>query len=125
MAVTDPLYELSRELRTAARDAGDEAEKVVKRGALNVKNEWRDNAKRSAGRHGRRYPYSISYDTERAGGSTVAEIGPDHAKSQGPLGAILEFGSVNSPPHNDGGRALRAEEPRFVEALRDVLWRPR
>jgi hypothetical protein len=99
---------------------------IVTRGALNVKNDWRDNARASAGRHARLYPGSISYDVTPIPGGAQAEIGPDKDKPQGPLGNLLEFGSVNNPPHNDGGRALLAEEPRFaaqVAALTDRLGR--
>lgn len=87
---------------------------VVTRGALNVKNGWRDNARTSAGRHARLYPGSIGYDITAIPGGAEAEIGPDKDKPQGALGNLLEFGSVNNQPHNDGGRALAAEEPRFV-----------
>ena len=87
---------------------------VVTRGALNVKNDWRDNARASSGRHARLYPNSISYDITPIPGGARAEIGPDKDKLQGALGNLLEFGSVNNPPHNDGGRALLAEEPRVA-----------
>ncbi|MFC4034542.1 hypothetical protein ACFO3J_24140 [Streptomyces polygonati] len=94
---------------------------IVKRGAQNIKTDWRANAAATAGAHARLYPASISYDVTEAPGVIEAEIGPDKAKLQGPLGNLLEFGSANSPPHNDGGRALGEEEPRFqaqVDALR-------
>ncbi|MFJ3201016.1 hypothetical protein [Streptomyces sp. NPDC086989] len=94
---------------------------VVTRGALNVKNEWRDNARASAGRHARLYPSSISYDVKAIPGGAEAEIGPDKDKPQGPLGNLLEFGSVNNGPHNDGGRALLAEEPRFVAQVAAIV----
>lgn len=87
---------------------------VVERGALNVKNGWRENAAASSGRHARLYPQSISYDITPIPGGARAEIGPDKGKPQGPLGNLLEFGSVNNAPHNDGGRALLAEAPLFA-----------
>ena len=90
---------------------------VVSKGALNIKNDWKANATSSAGRHARLYPSSISYDVTEVPGAIEAEIGPDKARPQGPLGNLLEFGSVHNPPHNDGGRALDAEEPRFVAAV--------
>jgi hypothetical protein len=99
-----------------------EGRAVVSRGALNIKNEWRDNARSSAGAHARLYPNSISYDLTSQGAVVEAVIGPDKDKVQGPLGNLLEFGSAHNPPHNDGGRALDSEEPRFVaqvEALAD------
>ncbi|MEU3665748.1 hypothetical protein [Streptomyces virginiae] len=96
---------------------------VVTRGALNVKNDWRDNARASSGRHARLYPGSISYDVKLIPGGAEAEIGPDKDKPQGPLGNLLEFGSVNNGPHNDGGRALLVEEPRFVAQVAAITER--
>lgn len=115
------LDELSRDLHRAAKEAREAARKVVKRGAVNVKRDWRSNATRSAGRHARRYPYSIGFDITAGTAAIVAEIGPDKAAVQGPLGNLLEFGSTNNPPHNDGGRALRAEEPRFHAAMEKAI----
>ena len=116
-----------RELRTvtasiAARSAAvtREGAAVVARGALNIKNDWRTRARVTAGAHARHYPNSISYDVTEAPGVTVAEIGPDKHRPQGPLGNILEFGTSTQAGHNDGGQALDAEEPLFqaqVDAL--------
>lgn len=91
---------------------------VVSKGALNVKNDWRANASGNA--HAPHYPASITYDIEDGPESVSAEIGPDKNLKQGPLGNILEFGTSKNPPHNDGGRALAAEEPRFFEACETV-----
>ncbi|MCY0928306.1 hypothetical protein OTB20_19315 [Streptomyces sp. H27-H1] len=99
---------------------------IVARGALNVKNDWRANAIATAGKHARLYPYSISYDPLPFPGGAQAEIGPDKGRPQGALGNLLEYGSSKNRPHNDGGRALLAEAPRFaaqVEALTDRLGR--
>jgi hypothetical protein len=96
---------------------------VVTRGALNVKNDWRTNATATAGRHARHYPRTISYDVWRIPGGAMAEIGPDKAKKQGALGNILEFGTSRQAGHNDGGRALEAEEPRFAAQLEALMER--
>jgi hypothetical protein len=96
---------------------------VVRKGALNVKNDWRANATSSAGRHARLYPASIGYDVTQEPDGASAEIGPDKGRPQGALGNLLEFGSANNPPHNDGGRALDAEEPRMVAAVEAVATR--
>lgn len=90
---------------------------VVSKGALNIKTDWRANAAVSAGAHGRLYPSSITYDLTVSANDIEAVIGPDKAGPQGFLGPILEYGSVNNPPHNDGGRALDAEDGRFVAAV--------
>jgi hypothetical protein len=113
------LEALARALARAAALSDDQCRQVVARGALNIKKDWQNNARASAGRHGRLYPSSIGYDDPVTvpGVGTSAVIGPDKARPQGALGNLIEFGSVHNPPHNDGGRALLAEEPRFVAAV--------
>lgn len=92
---------------------------IVKRGAQNIKTGWQANARASAGAHARLYPSTINYDVTEGPGVVEAEIGPDRSKKQqqASYGAILEFGSAHNPPHNDGGRALEDEEPRFVAQI--------
>ncbi|MEV5138429.1 hypothetical protein AB0K71_05725 [Streptomyces syringium] len=108
------LRQLAVALTRNMERAAPEMRGIVARGALNVKNDWRANAVATAGRHARAYPYSVSYDILPIPGGATAEIGPDKGRKQGPLGNLLEYGTVNNPPHNDGGRALLAEEPRFA-----------
>lgn len=98
---------------------------AVSRGALNIKNDWRTNAAATAPPHARLYPYTINYDFKPIPGGAEAEIGPDRSMKQlqASYGAILEFGSVNNPPHNDGGRALQTEEPRFVAQVAAIAER--
>ena len=91
---------------------------VVSKGALNIKNDWRANASGNA--HAPHYPASITYDMDVRADAVEAEIGPDKDKKQGALGNILEFGTSKNPPHNDGGRALAVEEPRFIAACEAV-----
>jgi hypothetical protein len=110
------ILALARDLAAAGVVAEREAQAVVSKGALNVKNTWRLNAAASAGRHARYYPSTIGYDLHVGAGFIEAVVGPDKALPQGPLGNLLEFGSVNNAPHNDGGRALLLEEPRFQAA---------
>jgi hypothetical protein len=113
-ANTRQLDGLAAVFRFNAGRAQVQAVAVVSRGALNVKNGWRANATATAGRHARLYPSSISYDMRPHPTGASAEIGPDKGRPQGPLGNLLEFGSVNNPPHMDGARALAAEAPAFT-----------
>jgi len=121
-ADTSGLQALSAALAAAGADIEARARAIVSKGALNIKGDWRTNAIASAGSHGRLYPYTINYDLEPLPTGISAVIGPDPAlnKRQASYGAVLEFGSVHNPPHNDGGRALAAEEPRFVAAVEDL-----
>lgn len=113
-ADTRELFQLANAFERNVAQAGIDMTAVVTRGALNVKNGWRDNAIASSGRHARAYPYSVSYDVTRIPGGAQAEIGPDKGRKQGALGNLLEYGSSKNRPHNDGGRALLAEAPRFA-----------
>ena len=92
---------------------------VVQKGALNIKTDWRNNALQSAPTHHGMAPYAITYETRVGATSVMAKIGYDKNKPGGALGNLLEFGGGgdHSPPHRDGGRALEAEEPRFLNAL--------
>lgn len=116
------LEALDADLQATAEVVHREGRAVVSKGALNIKEGWRANATASARAHGRKYPYSISYDLLSEGIVIEAEIGPERHRPrvQGFLAEILEFGSVHNPPHNDGGRALTEEEPRFVTAVEEM-----
>jgi hypothetical protein len=112
------LQALAAQLRALPEELARATRPVVMRGAVNIKNDWRANAAVSAGAHGRLYPLSIGFDEPTDGGGYVeVVIGPNKAGRQGALGNLLEFGSVHNAPHNDGGRALEAEDPRFVAAV--------
>lgn len=117
----DDLDRLGDDLLGAPRGAAKAARQVVSRGALNVKRGWAENARASAGQHAPLYPQSIRY--ELLDDKLAAEIGPDKSKPQGALGNLIEYGSANNPPHNDGGRALDAEAPVMEKYLADLAER--
>lgn len=89
---------------------------VVSKGALNIKNEMR--AEASGHPTYRHFPRSISYDLT---GDLEAEIGPDKALIQGALGNLLYFGTSKTGGVLDINGPLKREEPRFVDALANVL----
>jgi hypothetical protein len=114
--VPDDLSRLVHDLEQEAVVTAREVTKVVSKGALNIKRDWRKRAQGIA--HAPRYPLSINYDLHEFS----AEIGPeDSPENQGFLGPILEFGGAHNGPRNDGGQALDAEAPRFEKALHDLL----
>lgn len=117
---------MSRELELWIDDlgkAGDElhqeAKHVVEKGALNVKKDWRE---RWLGHsHIPELPWAVTYDIVADEETVISyEIGPDKAKPQGPLGNIIEFGTLNNAPIPGGMPALEAEEPRFTRAVADL-----
>ncbi len=112
------LDEWTHSLDNAVSKVPDEAGKVVARGALNIK---RGARKRVRGlRHAKRYPYSIDYDFYRGLHGPVSEIGPNKKRRQGALGNLLEFGSVNNPPHPHMRPATDEELPKFEGAMADL-----
>src|ERR1700754_2874530 len=107
----DGLNTLAAELAETARVAPAEARKVVQKGLLNIKNDWR---KRWTGYpHAPRLPYAIGYDSYLKGYETGGEVGPDKDKRQGALGNLFEYGSLNNAPIPGGAPALETERPKF------------
>jgi len=115
---TTQLAGLRLELQQADSEIADKAGRVVKRGAMNIKRDWRGNAAARNSRHARRYPYSITYDMKT---KLEAEIGPVTGKDQGFLGRVFEYGGVHSPPFDDGKRAVDKELPRFEQQLAKIF----
>jgi hypothetical protein len=109
------LEALVTEFHREAEIAPDEARKVVQKGLLNIKNDWR---RRWTGHpHAPRLPYAITYDSVAVGPRIMGEVGPDKDKPQGALGNLFEYGSVNNPPIPGGAPALEAERPKFERAM--------
>lgn len=115
---------LERHLARAIPRARRDARAVTMRGAVNIKRDWRANARASSGRHAPMYPNSVSFDVNNYGPDIImAIIGPDKGAPQGALGNLLEYGSVKNPPHRDGGRALDVEAPRFEAQMAIIVAR--
>lgn len=114
------------ELRTLAADiskAGMKAipkvEKVVSKGALNIKNGMRDEMSKSPS--WRKVTPSISYDLTSRPNGVEAEIGPKHSGS-GNLANIAYFGTSKGGGGTvDLMKPMDEEAPRFEKALGDVL----
>lgn len=116
------VFDLAGVLAVAGDVAAEDAKAIVKRGAQNIKTDWRESAKGID--HAPRYPRSIGYDVIERKNNVEASIGPeDSPTNQGFLGMILEFGGAHNAPRNDGGRALDVEEPKFEAAMADIAGR--
>ena len=114
--------EFADHLMGAIPKVARETVSVVRRGALNVKNEGRRNSVASSGRSARHAPQTIGFDDVTADAAVIsAEVGY-LGGGQAKLGTLLEFGGGrdHSPPHRDLSRALEAEDPRFVRAMGDA-----
>lgn len=111
----DGLQMLVADLAREAKIAPAGARKVVQKGCLNVKTDWR--RRWSGYPHAPRLPYAVSYDTKQLGGRIEGEVGPDKDKPQGALGNLFEYGSLKNAPIPGGAPALEAEKPKFERAM--------
>ena len=109
------LRQLAADLDRGARRAGSEVADVVKDTARTIRDDARSRA--PSGPHTRHYPSSITGEVTTWGRGARAEIGPDKGLTQGPLGNLLEFGSVNNAPIPHLAPALDAAEPGFLRDL--------
>lgn len=114
----DGLAEWEADLADVPEDLNREIRQVVSRGGVQIKRAWA--ARWSGHWHIKDLPRAISYDLDPVPGGWEAEVGPDKNRKQGPLGNLIEFGSVNSAPMPGGVPALDAEAPRFAKAMGDV-----
>ena len=111
-----------RDLETLEDRAAEALPKVVRRGAVNVKEEWRTlwEAVKKPPTHIPHLVRGIGYDTVSKPPRWSAEIGVARSNSQSPIAHLLEYGSIHNPPYPGGKAALDAEEPRFVKAVGDA-----
>lgn len=123
-ADTSELDDLIDDFERLPKDFMPKVEKVVSKGALQIKQGW---AKRWQGHSSIAHlPRSINYDVRFEGKSTIeGEIGPAHDRTQGVLGHIIEFGeaeygNMRNAPIPGGQPALDEEEEKFVRALADL-----
>lgn len=110
--------ELLASLDAASVKAPEELHKVTQRGAFNIKGRWRELW--SGHQHIPALPQAVTYDTELRGLASMAEIGVDKNRRQGPLGNIIAFGSPHSAPIPGPLTALDEEAPRYEKAILDV-----
>lgn len=123
------LAELLADLEGLPEKAPAEFRKVVSKGALNIKADWRRRwtpiarAPHNAPHLARGVGYDL--DQDRAGTHIEAEIGVHRANPQASLAHFPEFGDASSrtPPTPGGAPALRVEAPKFTKAVADLAER--
>lgn len=106
------------DMQTAEKASLPAVRAVLQKGALNIKNDWRNRWMGHS--HAPRLPYDISYETKERAKDVIAVIGPTKG-DVGSLGNIYEFGTPRSAPMPAGMPALSTEEPKFQEALAKAL----
>lgn len=118
---------LSADIGKAPSTSGKTLRQAIEVTARNVRDTAREKA--SGLDHAPAFPYSITYDIganhsllrETFGGggadTLTAEIGPDKNRTQGALGNLLEYGSVNNPPRGIMHGALQENEADFERGI--------
>ena len=117
---THELRKLSADLGRASNEVLGKAQKVVKKGAQNIKETMVEEAKGAGAQFSSVFPSSISYDPSSDGGLLAYEIGPDKQRAQGALGNLLYFGSSKNGPVLDVEAGLRKETPNFEKHMGDL-----
>ena len=108
--------ELIAELDAMLHELPPQAERVVSKGSVNIKSDWRRRVRGIA--HAPRYGLSISYDITATDTSVTSVIGPvEGPQLQGFLGPVLEYGGRYNAPHPAGLESLLAEQPRYDAAV--------
>lgn len=115
MSGADEIFELAKDFGAAPAKVTSALYDVYKDSGDAFAEDWADNARETAGEHGKHYPASITSETKVSLGIHV-ETGPESGMPQGSMGRGFEFGSQNQPPHLDGLRALPIAERRLERA---------
>ena len=117
------LDEWMRDLETLEDRAQKRLGKVVGRGALNIKNDWkvRWTAIQSVHTAIPHLVRGVGYDTDERSPRFSADIGVNAKNPQAPLAHIIAYGTPgHNAPHDAGLDAMDAEDPRFVQAVADA-----
>ena len=113
------LRELSQNVGRVSGGLIGDVDKVVKRGAQNIKNELVADAQ--ASKHFKALAGAISYDSDYRLGQVAYEVGPDKGRRGGALGNIYYFGTSRGGGSGDLDKPLGSEGPRLEKALGDML----
>lgn len=112
------LRKLAQDLGKIADGAYDDVDKVLFKGAMNVKNEMIADVSKS--RHFRGMAGSITFEHQNTSGTIRRVVGPDKGRRGGSLGNIYYFGTSRGGGSGDIEKPLRSEEPRLVSALESL-----
>jgi hypothetical protein len=109
---------LARDLDAGAGVVQKDVRPVVAKGCLNIKTATK---KRWTGlSNAPALPAAVTYETHLTPTGAWGEVGPEKEKRQGALGNVIEYGTVNNPPHPGLAPSLAEEDPRFGKALEDL-----
>lgn len=120
VTITSTLEYLESDLKHLAAQTRKDMRDVVREGIKVGNTVAKDNARRSAGRHGKHYHRAFSAEMHadfHGFGTSVfsGEYGPDISKPQGEMS--FERGSRNQPPHLDLARSADVVGPAFAKKV--------
>ena len=116
------LRKLGKDLGEIHRKAAPQIEKSVSKGALNIKNQLRREARGS--RHFGQIAPTVDYEMVSSPGSVAADIGPNKTlDGAASLAGIAYFGTSRPGGGTlpDPVKALDAEAPKLESAISDIL----
>ena len=116
---TSELDALGRELQQLGPKVARQLPRIVRKGAVNVKNDWREAAAKS--RHFK-IASTINFDEKAAPAGFEAEVGPNRHYRAARLAGIAHFGGANGGGGTIGDpqRFGDAEAPNLEKALADL-----
>lgn len=114
---TSELHALSASIAAVAGKLPAQTRAAVSKGALNIKNDTRENVSDSP--YWKRLAATVNYDLTGNAFHSTATIGYDDV-GQGELAGIYEFGSSKRAPHPTLIPAFEREAPRFEKAMGDI-----
>jgi hypothetical protein len=120
--VTDHLDRLEADLGAVPTRVYQDGVRIVRDGIKLGSQLARDNARRTARRHGKHYPNAITPEMKMVSpgfGLIVGEYGPDASKRQGRMS--FEDGSRNQPPHRDLAKSADIIGPAFAGEIRSQI----
>lgn len=112
---TEELRALAHDLGDIADGAYDDVDKVLFKGAMNVKSEMIADVSKSP--HFKGMAGAITFEHQNTRGVIKRVIGPDKSRRGGSLGNIYYFGTSRGGGSGDIEKPLRSEEPRLMSAL--------
>lgn len=114
------LENFAMDLGRAGNKALKDVEKVVFKGAMNLKRDMAQELQSS--RHFRSIAKSVDFDIESRPNGVEAEIGPKSGPGEpGNLANIAYFGTSRGGGTVDFMKPFEEEKPRFEQAIREVL----
>lgn len=113
------VKKLGNDLGRIAAEVLPDVEKVLDKGALNIKQQMNTEAAGSV--HFKGMAGSVTYDSYGGLGLVRRVIGPDKSRQGGSLGNIAYFGTSRGGGTLDIEAPLREEGPRTEKALLDLV----